>query len=111
MPYADPTKQKAAQQASYLKHKAVVVERSKQTRLANREWFEALKRSPCVECSGSFHPIQMDFHHRNGEEKLFPLGNSISKYGRDRILAEIAKCDLLCANCHRLRHLDRECYR
>jgi len=46
----------------------------------------------------------MDFDHRPGEEKLFLL--KVSKmvtYKLETVLLEIAKCDLVCANCHRMR--------
>jgi hypothetical protein len=44
----------------------------------------------------------MDFDHRDGETKLFNIGNA-TNFDRQRILAEIHKCDLVCANCHRIR--------
>jgi hypothetical protein len=102
---------KVKQHESYLRNQDQIKRRSRQSREENREWLESLKRKPCVDCSGKFHPIQMDFHHRDESTKLFPVGNAITKYGRERILEEITKCDLICANCHRLRHLDREVYR
>jgi hypothetical protein len=44
----------------------------------------------------------MDFDHRPGELKSFGLG-AASGRNREAIVAEIAKCDLVCANCHRVR--------
>lgn len=60
----------------------------------------------CVDCGYNAHPAALDFDHRPGEQK----GLSISKmYLRswESILAEIAKCDLVCANCHRIRTEER----
>lgn len=59
----------------------------------------------CIRC-GEKHPACLDFHHRNG--KLNKLGNigQIRRYSFPRILAEIEKCDVLCANCHRKHHYD-----
>jgi hypothetical protein len=45
----------------------------------------------------------MDFDHRDGEVKRGNVGAKIGIWGWPRILAEIAKCDLICANCHRIR--------
>jgi 5-methylcytosine-specific restriction endonuclease McrA len=46
-----------------------------------------------------------DFHHLNPEDKLFNLNNaSINKYNLEDINNEASKCELLCANCHRLIH-------
>lgn len=59
----------------------------------------------CIKC-GEKDPACLDFHHRNG--KLDKLGNigTFRKFGKQRILDEIAKCDVLCANCHRKHHRD-----
>ena len=74
-----------------------------------RAWFETFKAAPCMDCGVSYPPYVMDFDHRPGEEKVLPVATMISdSWGRERIEAEIAKCDLVCANCHRVRtHLRR----
>jgi len=48
----------------------------------------------------------MDFDHREGENKMFSIGSENHK-SWPVVLAEIAKCDLVCANCHRLRTAGR----
>jgi len=67
-----------------------------------REWFNGLKDHPCADCGNNFPACCMDFDHRPGTVKLFNVGSGI-RQPRQRILDEIAKCDLVCANCHRLR--------
>lgn len=43
----------------------------------------------------------MVFHHRDPREKEITISEAMRRsFGRARILAEIAKCDVLCANCH-----------
>lgn len=61
-----------------------------------------MKSRPCADCGGVFDPVCMDFDHRPGEVKLFGIGgkNSMSL---ERFLAEAAKCDVVCSNCHRIR--------
>jgi len=57
---------------------------------------------PCMDCKQLLNPWQMDFDHRNAKTKL----NSVSQMkdkSKTLILAEIAKCDLICSNCHRNR--------
>lgn len=61
-----------------------------------------LKSAPCTDCGGTFDPVCMDFDHRPGEEKIDCV-SSLAWMGLDAVLAEISKCDLVCANCHRLR--------
>lgn len=59
----------------------------------------------CWMCGGSFPPECFDFHHRNPAEKddlVSRLGRSSA--GFDLAIREASKCDLLCANCHRITH-------
>ena len=64
----------------------------------------SLKDRPCEDCGGTFHPWQMDFDHREPETKLGNVGDMLSdKCSMEAILAEIEKCDLVCACCHRHR--------
>jgi hypothetical protein len=47
----------------------------------------------------------MDFHHRDGVKKDMPVSWLVNMGAAwIRIEAEMAKCDLVCANCHRIRH-------
>lgn len=62
---------------------------------------EHLKDNPCVDCPET-DPVVLEFDHRSGEEKLFCIGEATSrKIGVKKLMAEIAKCDVRCANCHR----------
>ena|SRR5712691_7395370 len=64
-----------------------------------------IKSQPCTDCGGSFDPVCMDFDHLDGNDKV-PGGIArlvANAYGWEAIMAEIAKCELVCANCHRLR--------
>jgi len=71
------------------------------------EFFRALKEQPCADCGNRFHPCVMDFDHREGEIKLFGIGRDYYKHPKEQVLAEIEKCDLVCANCHRMRTFNR----
>ncbi len=61
-----------------------------------------LKGDKCEKCGFHGHPQVFDFHHREPEDKLFSM-SGISQI-TSKVLAELAKCDLLCSNCHRLEH-------
>ncbi len=64
---------------------------------------DAAKNAPCVDCSGEFHPVAMDFDHVRGEKRwTIALGIRLGRPWEE-IEEEIAKCDLVCANCHRVR--------
>jgi penicillin-binding protein-related factor A (putative recombinase) len=67
-----------------------------------RKFVAEFKNAPCTDCYGWFHPVQMDFDHRPGEKKEFSISQPrISKLVE--FYKEMKKCDLVCANCHRLR--------
>jgi len=76
----------------------------KKRRLAVAAFVFEHKKRPCADCQQTFDPICMDFDHRPGEVKLFTLAH-IHKtiLNLDKVRAEIAKCDIVCSNCHRIR--------
>jgi len=68
---------------------------------------DMLRRKPCEDCGGSFPPCSMDFDHRDPSTKRFVVTRMRARATVERILAEVAKCDIVCANCHRLRTFER----
>lgn len=72
-------------------------------RRKNREQVLLLKASGCIDC-GETHPATLDFHHRDPSEKKATIARLLSVSSITTIQTEIAKCDLLCSNCHRKRH-------
>ena len=68
-----------------------------------------LRRVPCADCGGRFEPYQMDFDHRDPATKAFNLtAGRAMLMSTKRLLAEVAKCDIVCVNCHRVRTRDAE---
>ena len=63
-----------------------------------------IKQRPCQDCGGSFHPWVMELDHRDDTIKEAAVADLVSKGCTDaRLLEEIEKCDVMCANCHRMR--------
>ena len=79
------------------------VARTRRYRARKLEWIRDVKSQPCMDCGGTFPPECMDFDHRPGEVKSFHVSDKGRAFSPARVLAEIAKCDLVCANCHRIR--------
>lgn len=77
--------------------------RVRQRARADIELLHELKRLPCADCEETFPPEAMDFDHRDPQSKDFDILNRAGCVSRSRLLAEVAKCDVVCANCHRLR--------
>lgn len=70
-------------------------------------WRRSLKEGkPCSDCDVVFHFAAMQWDHREGEEKHFDVANG--RPSKARVLAEIEKCDLVCANCHAVRTYTRK---
>lgn len=73
-----------------------------------REYINTKKNAPCSDCGGTFHPEAMDFDHRPGEKKLANLAVLLNRAVIIEVIqAEIERCDLVCANCHRVRTAKR----
>ena len=74
-----------------------------------REYIESHKDRPCEDCGNTYPRFVMDFHHLDEETKdpQMKKKNFIQtamKWCIERIDAELAKCVVLCSNCHRVRH-------
>ena len=75
---------------------------SRQRGRERRAVIEKLKAAACNDCARCFTPECMDFDHRDGTVKIGTISQLLT-HRFDQILVEIAKCDLVCANCHRIR--------
>jgi hypothetical protein len=63
----------------------------------------ALLGGRCADCANTFPYYVYDFHHLDPTRKDFQF-NTVRRRSWEAIRAELAKCVLLCANCHRIRH-------
>lgn len=58
----------------------------------------------CMDCGLKPEYAQvLEFDHRPDEEKLFHISDRMTTGTVESLLEEIAKCDIVCANCHRIR--------
>jgi len=68
-----------------------------------KEFYGEIK---CQNCGFEGHTIQFDCHHRVPSTKSFKIADAVkSNCSKDKMFSELAKCDLLCANCHRAEHI------
>lgn len=76
--------------------------------VALKRWMVELKSNPCTDCGGIFPICCMDFDHKNGTDKKYNIGSMFAHhYSKELIEEELVKCELVCANCHRVRTRDR----
>ena len=105
MPHADPEARAAYLREYRAKNTdTTAYERVKRKRVRQRQLLRAAKQKPCADCGVQYPSYVMDFDHVRST-KLFNLSTCTNTLrGVQAIEDEIAKCDVVCANCHRLRH-------
>jgi hypothetical protein len=76
-----------------------------QRRAPRQAYVDKLKaESGCMDCGLKPEYSQvLEFDHRPDEVKLFHISDRMATGTMDDLLAEIRKCDIVCANCHRVR--------
>jgi hypothetical protein len=66
------------------------------------------ERSGCADCKSILPHYMLDFDHLDAESKEMSISRMINmRVSRERLYAEIEKCEVVCANCHRARTWDR----
>lgn len=68
-----------------------------------RAVINAMKDRPCADCGGRFPPCAMDFDHPDPKHKAFTVADVAGGGLTPKLLAEIAKTQIICSNCHRVR--------
>jgi len=89
----------------YKKHPKSINESLRNRRNRGRIYLNKHKEKPCADCGIQYPPYVMDFDHVRGK-KAFQLSIRIH-YSIERLRKEIEKCDVVCANCHRIRSHQR----
>jgi DNA-binding transcriptional regulator GbsR (MarR family) len=108
MPYNDPNKNKLSKKKYFEEHKDEYRARCQARRENARKHVADIKsKSSCQNC-GENHPACLDFHHNDSKQKEHNISRLISHAASiKKIDAEIAKCQILCANCHRKVHYQK----
>ncbi len=86
----------------YYKEKAII--RNKAVRLEiNQFLFSYLQDHPCIDC-GEDNPVVLEFDHKDRGKKFMAIGTMKKRqYSISAIKKEISRCDIRCANCHRIK--------
>jgi hypothetical protein len=84
-----------------------VIAHARENEAVNYAVLRELKESaPCADCGLYFPAYVMDFDHLPGTDKVNDI-SQMARGGRERLLAEIPKCEIVCANCHAQRTWER----
>ena len=102
MPYKDIDKQREYSKNHYRENKRKYLDSNSRRRTLLKEYVNGIKaNTPCTDCHVQYPYYVMDFDHLRDKTAL------IKKFVRDNnksgLEIEIKKCELVCANCHRIR--------
>src|SRR2546428_6330689 len=109
MPRKDPEAprqyRRENQRQWYRQNRAVHLERvtrvNRRVREAIKKYVDAVKRQPCGDRGGRFPPFIMDFDHVRGKKVMEVSRFRSGRLAGARLQAEVEKCEVVCANCHR----------
>lgn len=107
MAYKDKSKQRAAELRWYYRNRESVQQGKRERWILTKKLLIELKNRPCADCGNSYPDYVMDYDHLDAKTK-FKMVSKLINYSFGKIKEEVAKCELVCANCHRIRTHNRE---
>lgn len=84
----------------YCRNKDNEIRKSGERRKTTRNLIRKFKEGKCCSRCSEDDPRALDWHHKDPKAKLFGIANGES-WPMSKVLLELKKCELLCANCHR----------
>ncbi len=104
MPYRDIQKRRECHKRYYLRNKDLYREKNIRRSKELIDFVISLKQKPCMDCGVQYPYYVMDFDHRERNDKIKEVAYmSARNWSLENIKKEADKCDLVCANCHRIR--------
>lgn len=73
----------------------------------SRHLWELKESSGCIDCGEKYPHYMLEFDHLPEHEKLDSPMDIARNYNMQKALDEVAKCDIVCANCHKIRTWQR----
>ena len=108
MAWKDPEKQREAIRKHYYANKQYYLDKAYRKRDALRRWVYELKNNtPCTDCGVQYPYYVTDFDHIGDDKKVDTVSKLINSGSTKKVKEEIAKCELVCSNCHRIRTYNR----
>ena len=105
---AKAARQKAWYEKNKEQHMKNVSRRRAEAKDASRKFLQDLKEAtPCTDCKEHYPYYVMDFDHLYDKQFKVSMMPTLG-YSLKKIKEEIAKCEIVCANCHRKRTHERQ---
>lgn len=73
-----------------------------------KEALVAIFGNKCSKCGRVYNSVVYDFHHKDINKESM-ISRAIVNYSLERLADEVSKCDMICANCHRILHKEERC--
>ena len=91
-----------AQNPDYMRDYMRVWSRERHT--IRMEMLQLLKNVPCADCGNRFPSVCMDFDHGEwGKKSKRSFSARAQREAWEPLVKEMKACDVVCANCHRIR--------
>ena len=117
MPYKDRTseaykeKQRSYNRKYYLKNRFAQINRNSRKKKQISDYIKKYKEfRGCMDCNIKFPSYVLDLDHRDPSLKKFTPSRLSRNGSWDKMVEELQKCDVVCANCHRIRTHKRKQY-
>jgi hypothetical protein len=92
----------------YQRHTADYLARNTKSKHEKRDFIQKYKEyHGCMDCKGKFPYFVLDLDHRDPNDKKFALNRIHLLTSWEKMVEEINKCDVVCANCHRIRSYEK----
>ena len=110
MPYKDESVRKAYHKQRSRKHyeenrEELLAKATARRRQLRAKWHAFKRTLKCTIC-GFSHPAALDFHHKDPSKKEAHIHRLLKNGLNDKLKKELAKCIVLCSNCHRIHHYE-----
>lgn len=78
----------------------------RRTELSRKIW-DIKEASGCIDCGEKYPHFMLEFDHLPGYEKINSPAYLARSYTLEKAMQEIEKCEIVCANCHKIRTWNR----
>ncbi len=99
----DNEKWKARKREWTTRNRQKITDNKKRYVARNIKYVNSIKAIPCADCGKEHSSFVMDFDHVSGNKEGVISQMARRPVGLEKLKKEIAKCEVVCSNCHRYR--------
>src|SRR5690349_11090344 len=82
----------------YIRNKKQYIKRAQEAKRRLRKYVQTKKNRPCMDCGVQYPYYVMQFDHLR--DKKYHIGVLVNSNNTNKLKLELAKCEVVCANCH-----------